>query len=432
MKIFFIGFLLTACPLGPKMIILVSLNLILIFNLAARMIIRGGRLFHTDLISISLLMLTFFLIGLMVISQFNCDYSGYLWFVNMVLTLRLVFTFLGKNVLMFYFFFEWSLIPIFMIIMGWGYQIERLKASIYILFYTLFASLPLLLILLLFNKFNGSLLIRRLMLNSSIVHISWLLATFSFFAFLVKFPIYGVHQWLPKAHVEAPVRGSMVLAGVLLKLGGYGIIRLGYTFYPVNPMHVFMVISLLGGGLLAIVCCGVRDLKVIIAYSSVVHMAFIIVGILSTMMWGILGAMIIIIAHGLCSSGMFSNANMLYERSHSRAIMLNKGVLSFYPRISLLWFLLCIANFGGPFTFNLLAEIILIVNISRVNTILLASVGLVSLFSAAYSLILYSRTQQGAPSCFYYSCSNVPLREISILIFHLIPLLLIAASPVLI
>merc|ERR1739847_254178 len=107
---------------------------------------------------------------------------------------------------------------------------------------------------------------------------------------------------------------------------------------------------------------------------------------------------------------------MLYERRHSRSLMSNKGVLRFYPSFSLLWFLLCMANFGGPFTFNLLAEIILIINLVRVNAALLVSVVLVSLFSAAYSLILYSRTQQGTPSYFYYSCSNVTPRERCVLI----------------
>merc|ERR1711874_777452 len=153
---------------------------------------------------------------------------------------------------------------------------------------------------------------------------------------------------------------------------------------------------------------------------------------MSIIIWGIMGAIIIMIAHGLCSSGMFSNANILYERRHSRSLISNKGVLRFYPRISFLWFLLCIANFGGPFTFNLLAEIILIINIVRVTTVLLVSVVLVSLFSAAYSLILYSRTQQGTPSHFYFSCSSMTLRERCVLIFHLAPLLLIAISPILI
>lgn len=389
-------------------------------------------MFQVDLVSVSLLILTFFLIGLIVMRQFNSSYSSSLWLVNMVLTLRLVFTFLTKNILIFYFFFEWSLIPIFIVIIGWGYQIERLKASIYMLFYTLFASLPLLLILIFLNKFNSSFSMMALGLNGLAININWILILFSILAFLVKFPIYGVHQWLPKAHVEAPVRGSIVLAGILLKLGGYGLIRLGYIFRAVNPVFIFILLSLLGGGLLAVVCCGVRDLKVIIAYSSVVHIAFIIVGIMSTIMWGVVGAVIIIIAHGLCSSGIFSNANMLYERRHSRSLMSNKGVLRFYPSFSLLWFLLCMANFGGPFTFNLLAEIILIINLVRVNAALLVSVVLVSLFSAAYSLILYSRTQQGTPSYFYYSCSNVTPRERCVLVFHLVPLLFIAVSPILI
>jgi len=135
-----------------------------------------------------------------------------------------------------------------------------------------------------------------------------LLSIFSVIAFLVKFPIYLVHQWLPKAHVEAPVGGSMILAGILLKLGGYGIIRLGWLFNSSNILSVLIRVSLLGGGILGIICLIISDIKVIIAYSSVVHIALIIVGVLSLYSWGIGGSIIIMMAHGLCSSGIFACA----------------------------------------------------------------------------------------------------------------------------
>merc|ERR1712243_491427 len=148
-------------------------------------------------------------------------------------------------------------------------------------------------------------------------------------------------------------------------------------------------------------------------------------------MGGINGAIIIMLAHGLCSSGMFSCANMFYERSHSRRLILNKGILRFFPRISIIWFFLCIANFGGPFTYNLLAEIRLIINLRRLNFSLI-SILLISFFSAAYSLILYARTQQGSPSRIYFSLTSPNMRELMTLFGHLWPLLFICIRPIIV
>jgi NADH-ubiquinone oxidoreductase chain 4 len=158
---------------------------------------------------------------------------------------------------------------------------ERLKASLYLLFYTLFASLPLLLVILLIinNSFRRSIFYLTF-LNNFFIN-NQLITLITITAFLVKFPIFFVHQWLPKAHVEAPVAGSIILAGVLLKLGGYGLLRLGVLFGSSDLLVKVIVFSLLGGGLLGVVCLSHRDMKVIIAYSSVVHMALIIVGVLS-------------------------------------------------------------------------------------------------------------------------------------------------------
>lgn len=352
------------------------------------------------------------------------------FFSFIILILSLVFSFTSTNILIFYFFFEWSLIPIFIIIIAWGYQIERIKARIYMLFYTLFASLPLLLTIIMIIQKNCCRSIYFLILSVNHLYRIPTLTAFAATAFLVKFPMYLVHQWLPKAHVEAPVGGSMILAGILLKLGGYGIIRLGYLFNSSTILSFIIRISLLGGGILGIVCLIIRDIKVIIAYSSVVHMALIIVGVLSLYSWGISGAIIIIVAHGLCSSGMFACANMFYERSHSRRLILNKGVLRFFPRISILWFLLCMANFGGPFTYNLLAEVTLIINLRRVINFSLIRILLISFFSAAYRLILYARTQQGVPSRLYYSLSIPRFRELLILFGHLWPLVVISFRPI--
>jgi len=240
------------------------------------------------------------------------------------------------------------------------------------------------------------------------------------------------HQWLPKAHVEAPVRGSIILAGVLLKLGGYGIIRLLFFLNKNLFIKIIIIFSLIGGRILRIICLINRDLKVIIAYSSVVHMALIIINLFSKNFWRINGRIIIIIRHGLCSSGMFSCANIFYERSHSRIIIINKNNLNYFPRISVFWFILCIANFGGPFTYNLLSEILLIIGLSYINYINLFFILFISFFSAAYRLILYSNTQQGVNNNLYFSINNINMREIINLFSHSWILLFFLLSPILI
>jgi len=378
--------------------------------------------FNLDLISISIILLSFYVIVLIMLSQFSSNFLKNLFFIFIMLNLSLVFTFSTNRIILFYFFFEWSLIPIFFIILGWGYQLERIKSRFYLLLYTLFASLPLLIFIIILINLNFSLSIifirNMVLLKRYNLYLSIMLMSF-----LVKFPIFFFHQWLPKAHVEAPVGGSMILAGVLLKLGGYGLIRL--ILFIKNEKFILLVIifSLLGGSILRIVCLINRDIKVIIAYSSVVHIALIIVNTLSKNLWRILGAMVIMLAHGICSSGMFSCANIIYERSHSRRIMLNKAKLNLFPTVSLFWFILCIANFGGPFTLNLLGEILLIINLRTINFILLLMILLISFFSATYRIILYSNLQQGVNNNLIFNISNFVFRELLVLLRHAWPLL---------
>nr|YP_007026103.1 NADH dehydrogenase subunit 4 [Calanus hyperboreus]AFU88793.1 NADH dehydrogenase subunit 4 [Calanus hyperboreus] len=432
MKILIISTLMIMAPVSIQLPLLSSMMIFALFPLNMSNMFNMISMLNYDMISISLMIMTLWITILMKFSQFNSFMMNSLFSLFLILNLSLVCSFSSNSVLMFYFFFEWSLLPIFMIIMGWGYQMERLKASLYLLFYTLFASLPLLLVILLImnNSFSSSMFYLTF-LNNFFMN-NQLITLMTITAFLVKFPMFFVHQWLPKAHVEAPVAGSMILAGVLLKLGGYGLLRLGVLFGSSDLLVKVMVFSLLGGGLLGVVCLSHSDMKVMIAYSSVVHMALIIVGVLSFSSWGINGAMMVMIAHGVCSSGMFSCANMMYERAHSRSIMCNKGILNFFPGMSIMWFMLCMANFGGPFTYNLLGEILLIVNLSTLTALLLSSVILISFFSAAYSLVLYSSTQQGAMFNYSYSLSNMCFRELLVLFSHVWPLIIISVSPMLI
>ncbi|YP_004221777.1 NADH dehydrogenase subunit 4 (mitochondrion) [Macrobrachium nipponense] len=381
-----------------------------------------------DYIGYILILLSFWIMALVVGSSQKVenlkDFNGIFLLVNIFLLLSLVLTFSCLDYLMFYVCFESSLIPTMILILGWGYQPERLQAGVYMLFYTLFGSLPLLISILSLYSMGGSVTFNLSSLPECGMSLMAVWYICSVMAFIVKLPVYLVHLWLPKAHVEAPVAGSMILAGVLLKLGGYGLVRVCPLFIQsaVTFSWFWVSVGLLGGIFVSFICLRQTDMKALIAYSSVAHMGLVLCGLSVFSWWGLSGAVSVMVGHGLCSSGLFCLANMVYERLGSRSLLISKGLLSFMPTMALWWFVLSAGNMAAPPTVNLLGEISLILSVVSWALLAMIPVALLSFLSAAYSLYMFSLSQHGKYFSALFSCCSGKVREYLILILHWLPL----------
>lgn len=388
-----------------------------------------SNIFLSDSLSAPLIILTLWITALIILARYKIlkIHSSPSLFLQLIILLNIILTltFLQSNLLLFYILFEASLIPTLFIIIGWGNQPERLQAGLYLVLYTVSASLPLLLSILTILSINSSLFFPLHSWSIPFLPSLWWAA--SILAFLAKIPLYSLHLWLPKAHVEAPVAGSIILAAILLKLGGYGLIRLSAIFPPTNYTFIpfLIALTLWGAVTTSFICLRQTDLKALIAYSSIGHIGLITAGVISNSYWGFEGALIIIIAHGLRSSGLFAIANSLYESTHTRRLFLTKGIQAIFPIISIMWFFLAIANIAAPPSINLIAEISLFSSILFSSPYTRLPLFLSSLLAGAYSLFLFTSTQHGHPSSyqtptFYSSSQNILLATA-----HLIPLFFI-------
>nr|YP_009338604.1 NADH dehydrogenase subunit 4 [Chloronia mirifica]ANT70541.1 NADH dehydrogenase subunit 4 [Chloronia mirifica] len=416
-------------------ILLFMISFMFLFNfVSSGMFMHLGMIFGLDLMSFGLILLSFLITALMMMASesiFSNNYSKKLFMLNLIiLMIMLLCSFSVTNLFMFYLFFESSLVPVLFLILGLGYQPERLQAGMYLLFYTLFASLPMLISIFYIYMNNG--LLSFLFMNfydynNLLFYLSMI------FVFLVKVPMFLVHLLLPKAHVEAPISGSMIFAGIMLKLGGYGLMRVMMMMSSISLVLniIWVSISLIGGFMVSLICVRQVDMKSMIAYSSVAHMGIALAGMMTMTMLGLSGSFSMMLAHGLCSSGLFCLANISYERSGSRSMIINKGMMNLMPSMCLLLFLLISSNMAAPPSLNLLGEISLLNSIVGWCSMSMLMLMLMSFFSAVYSLFLYSFSQHGKIYSGMFSSSVGFMREYLLLFLHLVPLnLLILKSEI--
>jgi NADH:ubiquinone oxidoreductase subunit 4 (subunit M) len=342
------------------------------------------------------------------------------------LLILLVISFSVSKFLVFYVFFELSLVPMVIVILGWGLTPERLKAGSYILLYTLVSSTPLFFVLLQFFRVGESLMFYSsgcfCSPDSSLFGVGWFLLFF-LFGFFVKVPVYGFHLWLAKAHVEAPVYGSMILAAVFLKLGLYGLIRsldiwnfsgLGYANYLV----VFFLFGLLLAGL---VCFRQVDIKSLIAYSSVQHMMLAMVSLFSYSEYSYLGILFVAVSHGFVSRALFFLFNSIYEFTGTRNLLLNRGLINIFPCFIFVWGLSLCLNSAFPPSGKYFSEIFLVSSVVKIWFMVPFFVVLSVFVSGLFSLYLYTVTSHGKWNVLYRRGRPLSLLNIKLGVLQCLP-----------
>nr|WCH57791.1 NADH dehydrogenase subunit 4 [Hypnea flava] len=375
-----------------------------------------------DGISIFFILLTTFLIIICILISWSSivyNIKNYL-ICFLLLEFFLIQVFCVLDILLFYIYFESVLIPMFLIIGVWGSRQRKIRAAYQFFLYTLIGSLLMLL----------GILIIYFQTGSTDFHILWysifsetkqLILWLAFFAsFAIKIPMIPFHIWLPEAHAEAPTAGSVILAGILLKMGGYGFLRFSLPMFPWASVYFSPLVFTLS--IIAVIYASLTtlrqvDLKKIIAYSSVSHMGFVTIGIFSLNLQGLEGSVILMLSHGLVSSALFLCVGILYDRYKTRIIKYYTGLVQVMPIYGIFFLFFTFASIGFPGTSSFIGEILVLLGAFQINTILTFFSSLGMILGAAYSIWLFNRISFGSLKLNYLSIyQDISRREFFILI----------------
>ena len=393
-----------------------------------------GIVFGVDFISMSLIILTNLFIFLCILSIRNSDIYGKYTFKEILLLLffiqwGLLGAFSVLDLLGFFIFFEATLVPIFLIILRGGSRERKARASFLIALYTLFGSIFMLFnIIYILNKFGSTNYEYLLKLKFSATDQKILWLTF-FLAFAAKIPVFPFHIWLPEAHVEAPTIGSVILAALLLKLGIYGLIRFGLPLFPYGQeyfKHIIATLTICSFTYTNFAAIRQVDIKKVIAYSSVVHMNLIVLGLLCISVESLEGAIYQMIAHGIVSGALFFCIGIIYERYGTRFIWYYGGVAFILPIYSIFFLIFTLANISFPTSSNFIGEMLLFIGIFKDNFVLGTVSSLTMFWGAIYSIWTYNRICFGNIKTFTtkkMKTSDIDKQDFSILGLLLILLL---------
>ncbi|WP_336288499.1 MULTISPECIES: NADH-quinone oxidoreductase subunit M [unclassified Bartonella] len=357
----------------------------------------SGICYHmgVDGISILFVVLSAFLLPFCILASWETiqERLKFYMIAFLLLEVAIIGVFCALDAILFYVFFEGSLIPMFIIIGVWG-GARRVYASMKFFLYTLLGSVLMLVAIMAMYWESGTLDIPTLLTYQFPIHMQlWLWLAF-FASFAVKMPMWPVHTWLPDAHVEAPTAGSVILAGVLLKLGGYGFLRFSLPMFPIasaNFASLVFTLSLIAIIYTSLVALVQNDIKKLIAYSSIAHMGYVTMGIFAANEQGIQGAIYQMLSHGIVSAALFLCVGVIYDRLHTREISAFGGLVNNMPKYAVVFLIFTMANIGLPGSSGFLGEFLTLIGVFQVNTFVAVFATTGVILSAAYALYLYRR-----------------------------------------
>ena len=387
-----------------------------------------------DGLSLFFILLTTFLIPACLLNSWHSVKTRIAYYIAIFLLMEsiLIGVFIVLDILLFYILFEAILIPMFLVIGIWGARQRKIQAAYQFFLYTLFGSVLMLIGLLVLFIEIGTTDVQFLMHYSMNINLQLFLWLAFFASFAIKIPMIPVHIWLPEAHVEAPTAGSVLLAGVLLKLGTYGFLRFSLPLFPDASIFFSPIIFTLS--IIAIIYTSLTtlrqiDLKKIIAYSSVGHMNFVTLGLFSFNIQSIVGSILVMISHGIISSALFLCIGIVYDRYHTRIIKYYRGLTMVMPLFTLIFLFFTLANISVPGTGSFIGEFLILLGSFQTSTTMttLASIGMI--LGAAYSIWLYNRVSFGYISSYISHFNDISYREFFILLPFIALVLIMGIYP---